>query len=527
MLRLVVTQPLQKRSQQQTIILTPLVHLSLIYLWQERSRSMTDVGGREELRGLGEELIRLDIQFHIENNMWVDEVMIYNCAWTKLFSSIVSVVDRVLHDALAPYNNLALVGSHGEKLLDLVIRFASQQQWKCWLETSLRVASIVGATEVLLRLLASYDAHPDDSTLRKILVYAWPKKRVEILSALIDVGGGPMGLAVDKLRWPIAALHWAAQVGHQSLMARLIEAGAPINARNGMGGTALTYATYHDHKVVVRQLLAAGADVNKAQSHTDNGGTRLNWFRGHTPLCIATASNDQEMVEILLHAGADPNKGPEGFRPLLEAALRGRCVILSSLLSAGANVNCVLRAGFSPLFYRAGFSALHYACAKNHRDAVGILLRHHASTTLLCPDGLSPMDCVGEGVHGRLRPFARFTPPRTLDSAETSTVAEICGMLQSARSWQCRGWLVMLRSRALAHVVEQRTHCGADRITQYVRTACLVEDPSSHRAALGEENGNRRALQYSSHTNTEWSHAVVWLLHGPDEGLFCNILRFL
>ena len=130
MLRLVVTQPLQKRSQQQTIILTPLVHLSLIYLWQERSRSMTDVGGREELRGLGEELIRLDIQFHIENNMWVDEVMIYNCAWTKLFSSIVSVVDRVLHDALAPYNNLALVGSHGEKLLDLVIRFASQQQWK-------------------------------------------------------------------------------------------------------------------------------------------------------------------------------------------------------------------------------------------------------------------------------------------------------------------------------------------------------------------------------------------------------------
>ena len=517
MLRVVEKQPLQKRSQQQTIILTPLVHLSFVYPWQERSRSMTGVGGREELRGLGQELIRLDIRFCEGPDPW-DEATLYKCAWTKLLSSIVSVVDRALHDALAPYNNAALVESHAEKLLDLVIRFASEQQWKCWLETSLRIASYLGATEVLLRLLASYEAHPDDSTLRKILVYAWPRQRVEILSALIDVGGGPMGLAVDKLRWPIAALHWAAQVGHQSLMARLIEAGAPINARNGMGGTALTYATYHDHKVVVRQLLAAGADVNKAQSHTDNGGTRLNWFRGHTPLCIATASNDQEMVEILLDAGADPNKGPGTHRPLLNAAFHGRCVILSSLLSAGANVNYVLD---------DGSSALHWACAKRHRDAVGILLRHNASTTLLNRRGLSPMDYLVVGVHDNSWYFTRCIPQRPLDSAETSTVAEIRGMLQSARSWRCRGWLVMLRSRALAHVVEQRTRCDLDRITQYVETACLVEDPSSHRAALGGENGKRRALHYSSHTNTEWSDAVVWTLHGPDEGLFSNILRFL
>ncbi|CAN0486718.1 unnamed protein product, partial [Scytosiphon promiscuus] len=194
------------------------------------------------------------------------------------------------------------------------------------------------------------------------------------------------------------------------------------------------------HKGVALELLAAGADVNKIHAIRFRRGIGVSMrHNDFTPLGVAVHNNDKEVVDVLLEAGADPSKGPEGFIPLHMAASSGRCVILNHLLLAGASVSLV---------DTDGRSALHHACAYNKHDAVDLLLRHNASVTLLCNNGLSPVDVVGADVLA-LRQRSHFYHPSTLNTAETSAVDVICDMLRAASAWGRRGWLVMMRSRPL------------------------------------------------------------------------------
>jgi hypothetical protein len=59
-----------------------------------------------------------------------------------------------------------------------------------------------------------------------------------------------------------AALHEAARTGRLAEMERLLQQGAPINAADNAGRTALMLAVIHGHTAVVQRLLALGA--NKA-----------------------------------------------------------------------------------------------------------------------------------------------------------------------------------------------------------------------------------------------------------------------
>ncbi|CAN0426004.1 unnamed protein product, partial [Scytosiphon promiscuus] len=167
-----------------------------------------------------------------------------------------------------------------------------------------------------------------------------------------------------------AVLHWAARAGHQSFVARLIDAGVPFDSRFSQMGTALTEVVQGGHTCVVQDLLAAGADVNKIVKCSASNGTRTSGgYVGFTPLGIAVHKNDEEMVKVLLEAGADPSKGSKHNLPLCMAASQGSCVILKGLLSAGASVH--------PVDIQ-GHSALYLACAYNQHDAVRLLLRHKA-----------------------------------------------------------------------------------------------------------------------------------------------------
>ncbi len=72
---------------------------------------------------------------------------------------------------------------------------------------------------------------------------------------------------------------------------REIEIGE-INGTNSCGDTPLYYAVLWNKPDVVKQLLLAGADVNKQCEF------------GVTPLYEAVSKNNVEMVKILLEAGA-------------------------------------------------------------------------------------------------------------------------------------------------------------------------------------------------------------------------------
>jgi hypothetical protein len=57
-----------------------------------------------------------------------------------------------------------------------------------------------------------------------------------------------------------AALHQAARAGQVAELEALLQQGAPVNAPDGAGRTALSLAVIHGHSALVRRLLALGAN---------------------------------------------------------------------------------------------------------------------------------------------------------------------------------------------------------------------------------------------------------------------------
>lgn len=88
--------------------------------------------------------------------------------------------------------------------------------------------------------------------------------------------------------------------------------------------------------VIVKMLLAAGADVNKP-SPDDT-----------TPLIV---SRDPVLVRLLLQHGANPNFRPNkrADTPLLDAIFRGNLGKVKLLVQAGADVNAQNAGGLFPL----------------------------------------------------------------------------------------------------------------------------------------------------------------------------------
>ena len=100
-------------------------------------------------------------------------------------------------------------------------------------------------------------------------------------------------------------LHIATESGHEAVVRALIKAGADVNKATDIGETRLYIAAANGNKTVVRALLELGVKVNKAK----NG--RM------TPLFIAAQFGHEAVVRTLIKADADVNKaGDIGATPL-------------------------------------------------------------------------------------------------------------------------------------------------------------------------------------------------------------------
>ena len=103
--------------------------------------------------------------------------------------------------------------------------------------------------------------------------------------------------------------------------------GADMNKAADCGGTPLGEAARGGHGAVVKVLIAAGADVNKAEDYP-------------TPLQIAVANDHEAVVKLLIAAGADVNKADNfGETPLGEAVMNDHEAVVKALIAAGADVN--------------------------------------------------------------------------------------------------------------------------------------------------------------------------------------------
>ena len=141
----------------------------------------------------------------------------------------------------------------------------------------------------------------------------------------------------------------AAQKGYLDIVKELIAAKADVNKAQDNGLTPLIFATLNGHLEIVKALIAADADVNN-----------------RNPLWNAVNKGHLEIVKELIAAKADVNSADdEGYTPLIVAASKGHLDMVKALIAAGADVNKTNNYGYTPL---------SVAFSNGHREIVKVLI---------------------------------------------------------------------------------------------------------------------------------------------------------
>lgn len=138
----------------------------------------------------------------------------------------------------------------------------------------------------------------------------------------------------------------AAAIGSPEALKLLLQAGADVNAKNGLGVTALIFGAMQPAKV--KLLVDAGADVNAVSK------------LGRTPLMVAAGTpGSVESVRLLLSKGANVNPADaRGNTALTAAARAGETESMRLLLERKADVNAGDFLGMTALTWAAGHADL-------------------------------------------------------------------------------------------------------------------------------------------------------------------------
>lgn len=153
-------------------------------------------------------------------------------------------------------------------------------------------ADAIEAARVLIERGA--DVNAKDDIQDTPFLYAGAEGRLEILKLILATGKANLK---DTNRYGGTALIPAAHHGHPETVRELLKTGIAIDHVNNLGWTALLETIILSdggpvHQDILKQLIAAGANVNIADAE------------GDSPLAHARQRGYAEMVELLEEAGA-------------------------------------------------------------------------------------------------------------------------------------------------------------------------------------------------------------------------------
>ncbi|CAG0907674.1 unnamed protein product, partial [Cyprideis torosa] len=221
------------------------------------------------------------------------------------------------------------------------------------------------------------------------------------VACLLEMGAPVEAVEKEEKARP---LHLACAGGHSPCAELLLRAGADINARTRNGWTPLHVCSRRGHRAVVLLLLGRGAEVDRRD---ERGTTPLLWacVMGHVsvardlvahgadvnakdrlgwpPLMWASDGGHVETVEFLVREAKADLEGREnisGWTALAHAAVKGHTHVMEILLAAGAQVDARDSYGHTPL---------QWACMKGSLEGVRLLIDHGADWTLADDNGLN------------------------------------------------------------------------------------------------------------------------------------------
>ena len=156
----------------------------------------------------------------------------------------------------------------------------------------------------------------------------------------------------------------------------LLAAGADVNKAEGwQGQTAVMWAAAENHAEVVAALIKAGADLNirskvlPGMPQRPRGGdvaqqgVHSNFPKGGlTALHFAVRQNAVAAVTALAEGGVNlDQQDPDGFTPFILAALNGNYDLAKLLIERGAGIEAVDKGGRTPLFAAVDMHTYEYS----------------------------------------------------------------------------------------------------------------------------------------------------------------------
>jgi ankyrin repeat protein len=148
----------------------------------------------------------------------------------------------------------------------------------------------------------------------------------------------------------------AAMTNNNTLVDEILEKSVDVDVRDSDGGTALQWAAWYGHISIIQKLLDHGADIEAGDLTS-----------GRRALHEAAENGCYDVVKLLLAMGAELDATDRwSLTPLHRAAFQGECLLVELLLSHGANIDAKIM---------DGQTALHLACENGQVDTVRLLIK--------------------------------------------------------------------------------------------------------------------------------------------------------